>query len=67
MYSLPAPIVLRAQKERVVVNPEDVMYEGGVLQRLGSPIPDEFIERCARDKVTIYTDDVGQWCAEPLK
>lgn len=65
MYSLPAPVVLRAQKERVVLNPEDVMFEGELMQKLGTPIPDELVKQCVQDKVRIYVE-AGQWCAEPL-
>jgi len=67
MYSLPHTVILRAQKERVVLNSEDVMYEGELMQKLGTPIPEELIEQCARDKVLVYADDAGQWCAEPLR
>jgi hypothetical protein len=67
MYSLPPTVILRAQKECVVLNPDDVMYEGELMQRLGTPIPDELIEQYARDKVRVYADDAGQWCAEPLR
>lgn len=66
MNSLPGPVILRAQKERVVLNPEDVMYEGEMMQRLGTPIPEELVEQCAEDKIRIYVE-AGQWCAEPLR
>lgn len=67
MNSLPHTVILRAQKERVLLNPEDVMYEGALMQKMGSSIPEELIEQCARDKVHIYADDAGQWFAEPLR
>jgi hypothetical protein len=66
MYSLPAPVILRAQKELVVLTPEDVMFEGALMQKLGTPIPDELVEQCAQDKVRIYVA-AGQWYAEPLR
>jgi hypothetical protein len=66
MHSLPAAVILRAQKERVVLNPEDVMFEGELMQKLGMPIPDDLIEHCAQNKVRIYAEG-GQWCAGPLR
>lgn len=66
MYSLPAVVVLRAQKERILLVPGDVMFEGALLQKLGAQLPDDLVDHCAKNMVRIFGED-GQWYAEPLK
>lgn len=65
MYSLPAPVILRAQQEKIVLVPGDVMYECDILQKLGTPIPEDLVDHCARNRVRIF-EAGGLWYAEPL-
>jgi hypothetical protein len=67
MYTLPAVVILRARTERVLLNPDDVMCEGELMQTLGASIPEELVEHCSRNRVHIFVGDDGKWYAEPLK
>lgn len=66
MNSLPAPVILRAKRERVRLEPNDVMHQGDLLERLGMEPPDDLVEHCARDGVHVFAED-AHWYAEPLR
>lgn len=64
-YRLPAQTVLRAKRERTLINPCDVEYQGDLLQRLGGVIPSELVEDYRAEGIRLYEAD-GCWWAEPL-
>lgn len=65
MDQLPIPTVVRAKIERVRIEPDDVMMNGKICQRLGMPVPDELVKRYAEDGIRVFEED-GEWYAEPI-